>query len=282
MLRWLRELDDLLRGNKTRPELLAVGTRHMPLGPFAGMGLVLGIIYGLFMGLFAILSRASPCYEQLAAAAIKVPALFFLTLVVTYPSLYVFGALLGVRLGPGDMLRLVVAALAVNLAVLASFGPITGFFTLSTTSYHFMKLLNVAFFAISGFIGLAFLLKALERLEESQGASGARPPPLPAEGGAAGPPAPPVQAHVPWPPAERPSKALEGPRCLPGLGHPLRPRRRADGLDPEALHPRPQARLRALPRPPGQHLPRRPPVPRQAPGRKVAGPCDAGVLPPSR
>ncbi len=43
----------------------------------------------------------------------------------------------------------------------ASFGPITGFFTLSTDSYPFMKLLNVAFFAISGLAGLAFLKQAL-------------------------------------------------------------------------------------------------------------------------
>ena len=51
------------------------------------------------------------------------------------------------------------------MAVLASFGPITAFFTLSTTNYPFMKLLNVIFFAIAGVIGLGFLLKILRRLE---------------------------------------------------------------------------------------------------------------------
>jgi hypothetical protein len=112
---------------------------------------------------------------QLAATAIKVPALFFLTLVVTFPSLYVFSALFGVRLGPADTLRLIVAPLAVNLAVLASLGPITGFFTLSTTSYEFMKLLNVFFFSVSGIIGLKVLLTMLSRLEEAQTLGAAAP-----------------------------------------------------------------------------------------------------------
>ena len=201
MLRWLKELDEPLRGNKMKAELLKAGTRHLRLKPFVVLGVVLGVLYGLCMGLFAVLSRATPCWPQLLASAVKVPALFFLTLVVTFPSLYVFSALLGVRLGPGDTLRLLVAAIAVNLAVLASFGPITGFFTLSTTSYYFMKALNVAFFTVAGFIGLAFLLKALERLEEAQ-----RPreePRASGEAGAAAPAPPPPPA--PWPP--RPPEA---------------------------------------------------------------------------
>jgi len=42
------------------------------------------------------------------------------------------------------ILRLIVACLAVTLTVLASFAPIVAFFAASTTSYHFMVLLNVA------------------------------------------------------------------------------------------------------------------------------------------
>jgi hypothetical protein len=129
---------------------------------------LLGLTYGICMGLFAVATRTPPSLMQLVATALKVPALFFLTLVVTFPSLYVFSALFGVRLGPGDTLRLILVPIAVNLAVLASLGPITGFFTLSTTSYEFMKLLNVFFFSVSGIIGLKVLLTMLSRLEEAQ------------------------------------------------------------------------------------------------------------------
>jgi hypothetical protein len=180
MIQWLKELDDVLRGHKADPRLLAEGTGHIQITPLLGMSIVLGVIYGIFMGLYSVLGRTAPSYEQLTASAIKVPALFFLTLVVTFPSLYVFSALLGVRLGPKDTFRLILAPIAENLAVLASLGPITGFFTLSTSNYHFMKLLNFMFFAIAGAIGLKVLLGMLSRLEEAQAPLAVQPPANPA------------------------------------------------------------------------------------------------------
>jgi hypothetical protein len=62
------------------------------------------------------------------------------------------------------VLRLLIGSLAVMLAVLASLGPIVAFFSVSTTSYAFIKLLNVLVFALSGFLGLAFLLQTLHRM----------------------------------------------------------------------------------------------------------------------
>jgi hypothetical protein len=168
MLTWLRELDEVLRGRKADPELLIQGTTHIHIRPLVLGSISLGIIYGVFMGLYAVATRTPPSVVQLFATAVKVPALFFLTLVVTFPSLYVFSALFGVRLDPKDTLRLIMVPIAVNLAVLASLGTITGFFTLSTSSYQFMKLLNFFFFAISGAIGLKILLTMLSRLEEAQ------------------------------------------------------------------------------------------------------------------
>lgn len=101
---------------------------------------------------------------QLVASTLKVPALFFLTLLVTFPSLYVFNALVGSRLGFISVLRLLIASLGVNLAVLASLGPIVAFFSISTTSYAFMVLLNVLMFTVAGVLGLNFLLQTLHRL----------------------------------------------------------------------------------------------------------------------
>jgi hypothetical protein len=94
---WLQELDDVLRGHKADPHLLASGTTHISIGPLAVISVLLGMIYGVCMGLFAMVTRTPPSVMQMIACAIKVPALFFLTLVVTFPSLYVFSALLGVH-----------------------------------------------------------------------------------------------------------------------------------------------------------------------------------------
>ena len=153
MKTWLNELDDLLRGRKTEPGLLAEGTEQLRIGPFLTATVILGLVYGVFMGLYAVLNHTPPCYRQLLASTVKVPALFLLTLLVTFPSLYVFSALLGTRLSPIGTFRIVVASLAVTLALLASVGPITGFFSVTTSSYPFMKLLNFFLFAMAGMIG---------------------------------------------------------------------------------------------------------------------------------
>jgi hypothetical protein len=164
MRTWLRQLDDLLRGKMTGPELLAGGRVELPLRTFLLLALLLGAAYGFFMGWFSLGDRGFWGLAQLIATTIKLPALFLLTLVVTFPSLYVFNALVGCRLDFLATLRLLVGAIVVDLAVAASMGPILGFFTVSTTSYTFMVLLNVLLLAIAGVVGLGFLLQTLRRL----------------------------------------------------------------------------------------------------------------------
>lgn len=188
---WLGELDGLLRGDQTRALREGRGTEALRLQAFIGSAVGLGVVYGVCMGLFAVMTRTPACWEQLVATAIKVPALFLFTLIVTFPSLYVFSALLGTRLRFVDVLRMLVAAITLNLCVLAAFGPITAFFTISTTSYAFMKLLNVAFFAVSGVLGLGFLMRALAALEEGPGS------PASGKGGLRADPGPPAPPPLP-------------------------------------------------------------------------------------
>ncbi|MBI4880989.1 MAG: hypothetical protein HY812_15230 [Planctomycetes bacterium] len=197
MLGTVRAIDRLLRGNFTRPDDLREGRILVPAGTLAGAGLLLGAVYGVFMGLYSVL-RPIPSGVQLVATTIKVPALFLLTLVVTFPSLYVFSALSRSRLRAPETLRLLLAAIGVNLAILASFGPVTGFFTLSTESYPFMVVLNVVFFGIAGIVGVAFLARALASVfrEDVPPLPPPPPPPPPAEGDGPSPPAVPVVLFV--------------------------------------------------------------------------------------
>lgn len=170
MTRWLTHLDDLLRGRRTDPQSLAEDRVLVSAPGFLTLAIILGALYGVFMGLFAVINRSPTEYMQLVASMVKLPALFLLTLLITFPSLYVFNALVGCRLTAASMLRLLVGAIVVNLAVAASFGPILGFFTLSTTSYSFMVVLNVALLGIAGIVGLGFLLRVLRRLADWQSA----------------------------------------------------------------------------------------------------------------
>jgi hypothetical protein len=164
MGKWWKDLDRILRGDATRPASLGRGTIDVPVGGLTIVLIVLGMFYGMCMGCFALFKTGGPSYLQLVATTLKVPALFILTLAITLPSLYVFNALVGSRLALDAVLRLLVAALAVTMAVLASLGPIVSFFSLSTTSYPFMILVNVVVFAVSGSLGLSFLLQTLHRL----------------------------------------------------------------------------------------------------------------------
>ena len=175
----LLQLDRVLRGDVTRPDQLRDGRINVDLRGLAIVVAVLGVIYGVCMGSYSVLKEVpvivhdpSGRYLQLVATMIKVPALFYLTLIVTFPSLYVFNALVGSRLTLRSLLGLLVASLAVNLAVLASLGPIVLFFSASTKSYAFIQLLNVAAFTVAGVLGLLFLLQTLHRMTTSPADSG--------------------------------------------------------------------------------------------------------------
>lgn len=164
MRRTLGELDRILRGRATSADAMRGGTIRIPTGRLGVLLIVLGMTYGVSMGTFAVTNRADAAPMQLLSSMLKVPLLFALTLVVTFPSLYVFNALVGSRLGLPSVWRLIIAALAVMLALLASFGPIAAFFSFTTENYAFMLLLHVVVFTVSGVIGLRFLLRTLERL----------------------------------------------------------------------------------------------------------------------
>jgi hypothetical protein len=168
---YLLQLDRLMRGDATRPDQLREGQINIDVRNIVLVVAILGAIYGFCMGSFSLLKAVPETvddpfgrYLQVLATMIKVPALFFLTLIVTLPSLYVFNALVGSRLTLRSVCGLLIASLAVNLAVLASLGPIVLFFSASTKSYAFIQLLNVAAFTVAGVLGLTFLLQTLHRL----------------------------------------------------------------------------------------------------------------------
>lgn len=180
MISLFRQLDRLLRGEFTQSQSLRDGRVDVPVRRLVIAGLVCGAVYGLCMAVYAATGGVERGWLQFVSSSVKVPMLFLLTLLVTFPSLYAFGALAGSRLGLGDMLRLLVAAVTVNLAVVASFGPVTVFTTVFTTSYAFISLLNVVFFVISGAVSLGFLSRAVtavfstSRVEEAEGSRRAR------------------------------------------------------------------------------------------------------------
>lgn len=192
MFKAFRQLDEILRGDATQLSSLENGQIELPLRGLLLVMILLGVVAGLCIGSFNLLHplaedaviTSHDAWMQTFASAVKLPLLFFLTLLITFPSLYVFNALVGSRLKLLSVLKLLVASIAVMLSVVASLGPIVVFFSLCTSSYSFMKLLNVAATGIAGLLGLAFLLRTLHRLVIIQEnkliaeAAAAAPPPL--------------------------------------------------------------------------------------------------------
>src|SRR5882757_1454593 len=124
MFRGFKALDRVLRGEATQLPALRAENIDVPAGRLVSVLILLGMVAGVCTGVYAVITRyhddpanAIMGWEQLLASTVKVPVLFCLTLLVTFPSLYVFNALVGSRLNMVAMLRLVVAALCVMMAV---------------------------------------------------------------------------------------------------------------------------------------------------------------------
>ncbi len=109
-------------------------------------------IYGGIIGIYH-------SWMQALASAVKLPALYLITLLICLPTLYFANIIFGSKRTLGQHLALVLTAVALTSVLLFSFAPISLFFLLSTNSYQFLILLNVIIFALTGFIGISFLYK---------------------------------------------------------------------------------------------------------------------------
>ena len=234
-----RAADELLRGKLVSAEQLRAGRLEVRGATLVTIGAVGGAVYGVAMGLFGALRPEHATGLQMLANMAKVPLLFLLTLIVAFPSLYTFSALSGSKLHFVETLKLLLVAIAVNLVLLASFAPVTAFFTLSTTSYSFMVLLNTAFFALSGAVSLGVLSRALRAVFEQPDESAP-----PSVSPAASPGAPPKSEQPAKKPADASSRrvfrawlviyALVGSQ----MAWILRPFIGADGLEFALFRPR--------------------------------------------
>ncbi|MFN8374956.1 MAG: actin-binding WH2 domain-containing protein [Anaerolineae bacterium] len=144
--------DSLLIGRKIRAMLISC--------------VVFLAIYGAVMG-------ASSGPMQAISSFFKLPILFIVTLIICTPSLYFFNLLFGSRQTLWQTIALILTAMTTTAVLLLSFAPVTLFFLLTTSEYQFFKLLNVAFFGISGAMGVLFLRQGMQTLADADNPEGA-------------------------------------------------------------------------------------------------------------
>jgi hypothetical protein len=113
-------------------------------------------LYGAIVGSFH-----SPM--QALSSAIKLPALYLITLMVCLPALYIFNALFGSQKTIAQHFTYVLSAASVIALLLCGLAPVTLFFviTINPNDYSFYLLLNVAVFTLTGIFGVSFLYQAM-------------------------------------------------------------------------------------------------------------------------
>lgn len=125
----------------------------------------------VFLGIYGIVLGLSKGPAQAGVTLLKLPALFLLTLVICVPSLHYFNILFGSRQSFMQTLALMLTAISTTAVLLVSLAPITFFFLITDDSYVFYKLLNVFFFAVTGYFGVIFLRDGMKIVVDTEDAA---------------------------------------------------------------------------------------------------------------
>jgi len=127
----------------------------------------------IFLAIYGAVMGSSASLWQALSSAVKLPLLFVATLVICSPTLYFFNVLYGSNQSLTQNVALMLTAITVTSVLLLSLAPIVVFFLLTTSGYQFFKMLNVAFFAICGIVGVGFLSQGM-RIVSAAGEEGMR------------------------------------------------------------------------------------------------------------
>jgi hypothetical protein len=120
----------------------------------------------VFFGIYGAILGASSTWMQCLVSAIKLPALYLLTLIICFPTLYFFNVMFGSKRTFEQYLTLLMTAMAMISVLLFGFAPVSLFFLLSSPNYSFLLVLNVAIMAITGFLGVSFIYQGMHFLSE--------------------------------------------------------------------------------------------------------------------
>lgn len=118
----------------------------------------------LFFAIYGAIIGSSSSWLQAISSAIKLPALYLITLVICLPTLFFFDILFSSKLGFSQYFVLLLTTMSTISVLLFSFAPITLFFLISIHDYGFFLLLNVAIFALTGFIGVRLFYNGMQQI----------------------------------------------------------------------------------------------------------------------
>lgn len=119
---------------------------------------------GLCFAVYGGIIGASASGMQALSSAIKLPILYLLTMLICFPTLFLFNVFFGAQQSFRQQFTLLLTAVAVISVLLVGFAPVTLFFLVTAHSYQFFKLLNVGVFTVTGIIGVTFFYQAMQMM----------------------------------------------------------------------------------------------------------------------
>ncbi|GAB7052678.1 hypothetical protein [Catenuloplanes indicus] len=122
----------------------------------------------LSFALYGVVLGASHSWVQAASSFVKLPLLFLATLAICLPTLYLFNLVFGARLSVMQAVTLILVPITVTAVLTLAFAPISLFFLITSNSYSFFKLLNVAILVLTAIVGLRFLTAGMTAFNEHQ------------------------------------------------------------------------------------------------------------------
>lgn len=125
-----------------------------------------GAIVGGYHALYGATNNSFNPPLQILSSAIKLPALYLITLLVCLPTLYIFNVLFGSKQSLTQHFTYLLTAVSVIAILLVGFAPVTLFFLITVRNYNFFLLLNVTIFAITGILGVSFLYQIMRPVAE--------------------------------------------------------------------------------------------------------------------
>jgi hypothetical protein len=122
------------------------------------------ICNSVFFAIYGSIIGSYHSWMQMLSSAIKLPALYLLTLIICLPTLYFFDIISGSKFNFSQYFALLLSAMSVISVMLFGFAPVTLFFRLSANDYYFFAFLNIVIFTITGIIGVNFFYQSVLKM----------------------------------------------------------------------------------------------------------------------
>ena len=118
----------------------------------------------IFFAIYGAIIGSSSSWLQLLSSAIKLPALYLVTLIICLPTLYFFDILFGSKLNFRQYAAMLMTTVGIISVLMFSFAPVVLFFLISIQGYNFFLLLNVAVMSLTGIIGIRLFYRGMKQI----------------------------------------------------------------------------------------------------------------------